>query len=411
MHGKKHTSIFIIIGIIIFIIPSLNQVHGINGDEIIGLTNDNNIFKLHGTTGLITIVDDIKSDNNNNNLTLGISCAKGENVFSFLSRTTTGETVQLQSFNLLTKTKFVNNMPFYPQATSEEFLLGLDYYMDTTSTTNKNLSIVGPDEIQFIHMVEVEIKENKKIAYNDILQYGGGLRLARGLSTFDLKQNQQWLQVVYDVSNNNSNTNNNSSQRHLEDVDPKIYFKRYDLNTASVLDIIPDIGNSAIFEYDIVTNNIFTIGWCTKKSKESSPQRCMFKIDNITKNSKSSILTSPKLESIFELPQYYDLIMSGVSSIDSSNNILYFVVSKKPSNNLKLKKRSSSSSFVTCNGGESGICKRYGDATSMGDNDDNFVVVGMNYLNGKIISEEKLKWEQQEEDDNEKKASLLTCGK
>ena len=32
-------------------------------------------------------------------------------------------------------------------------------------------------------MVEVEIKENKKIAYNDILQYGGGLRLARGLST------------------------------------------------------------------------------------------------------------------------------------------------------------------------------------------------------------------------------------
>ena len=137
----------------------------------------------------------------------------------------------------------------------------------------------------------------------------------------------------------------------------------------------------------------------------------MFKIDNITKNSKSTILTSPKLESIFELPQYYDLIMSGVSSIDSSNNILYFVVSKKPSNNLKLKKRSSSSSFVTCNGGESGICKRYGDATSMGDNDDNFVVVGMNYINGKIISEEKLKWEQQEEDDNEKKASLLTCGK
>ena len=43
MHGKKHTSIFIIIGII-FIVPSLNQVHGINGDEIIGLTNDNNIF-------------------------------------------------------------------------------------------------------------------------------------------------------------------------------------------------------------------------------------------------------------------------------------------------------------------------------------------------------------------------------
>ena len=81
MHGKKHTSIFIIIGIIIFIITSLNQVHGINGDEIIGLTNDNNIFTLHGTTGLITIVDDIKSDNNNNNLTLGISCAKGENVF------------------------------------------------------------------------------------------------------------------------------------------------------------------------------------------------------------------------------------------------------------------------------------------------------------------------------------------
>ena len=118
-------------------------------------------------------------------------------------------------------------MPFYPQATSVEFLLGLDYYMDTTSTTNKNLSIVGPDEIQFIHMVEVEIKENKKIAYNDILQYGGGLRLARGLSTFDLKQNQQWLQVVYDVSNNNSNTNNNSSQRHLEDVDPKIYFKQF----------------------------------------------------------------------------------------------------------------------------------------------------------------------------------------
>ena len=114
-------------------------------------------------------------------------------------------------------------------------------------------------------------------------------------------------------NNNNGNTNNNSSQRHLEDVDPKIYFKRYDLNTASVLDIIPDIGNSAIFEYDIVTNNIFTIGWCTEKSKESSPQRCMFKIDNITKNSKSSILTSPKLESIFELPQYYDLIMSGVS--------------------------------------------------------------------------------------------------
>ena len=69
-------------------------------------------------------------------------------------------------------------------------------------------------------------------------------------------------------SNNNSNTNNNSSQRHLEDVDPKIYFKRYDLNKASVLDIIPDIGNSAIFEYDIVTNNIFTIGWCTKKSKD-----------------------------------------------------------------------------------------------------------------------------------------------
>ena len=56
MHGKKHTSIFIIIGIIIFIITSLNQVHGINGDEIIGLTNDNNIFTLHGTTGLITIM-------------------------------------------------------------------------------------------------------------------------------------------------------------------------------------------------------------------------------------------------------------------------------------------------------------------------------------------------------------------
>ena len=51
------------------------------------------------------------------------------------------------------------------------------------------------------------------------------------------------------------------AERITKDLNgPKIYFKRYDLNTASVLDIIPDIGNSAIFEYDIVTNNIFTIG-------------------------------------------------------------------------------------------------------------------------------------------------------
>ena len=360
--------------------------------NITGLTYDNNIFNLNVKNGMVSIIgDNLLKDTAT---TFGVSCAKANQLFSFLSRTE--NVVKLLTFDIFANTSFSNVLPFYPQISSREFLLGLDFYMDST-TSQRNISIVGPDEIQFIHMIEAELKLDKKLAYIDILQYSGGLRLERGQSTFDTKQNQQWLQVVYDVSNNSTTTTN--------EIDPKIYLKRYDIKEASVIDIIPDIGNSAIVEFDKGTSTVYTIGWCVKKHR-----RCLFKLDNMT----GSVSSSPVLIQLFELPQHYGTIMSGVSKLDSYNSILYFISSKSFYNNMP--RTLVPSTLVTCNSG--GICKRYGDATyetfagNKKNVTDEFVIVGINFKTGNIISENPLHWKGGKHIMTQQgKIMFLKCGK
>lgn len=369
--------------LVILVVSSLCAAYG---DEVItGLTYDNKIVQLKVSTGMVSIIANTLIKNPEKSV--GTSCAKANNFFSFLTRTKSD--VGLLTFDLFANTSFNNDLPFYPQKSSEEFLLGLDFYMDSTNS-QRNISIVGPDEIQFIHMIEAELV-NKKLAYVDILQYSTGLRLERGQSIFDTKQNQQWLQVVFDVSKNIS------AARTI--VEPKIYLKRYDITEASVIDIIPDVGNSAIVEFDKETSSVYTIGWCTQKQK-----RCLFKVENMTE----SASPSPKLSQLFELPQSYRTVMSGVSTIDTDNHILYFVSGKDFSH---IPQSSTLAPLVTCNSG--GICKRYGDATygtlveSKESSTHNFVIVGINFINGKIVSENPLFWEGSEKD----KTMLLKCGK
>jgi hypothetical protein len=361
----------LLLTLIFFCLSDAKQL-ALNEDaiKITGLTYDNKIFNLNVKSGKISIIgDNLIQDTAT---TFGISCAKANQLFSFLSRTKNA--VKLLTFDIFANTSFSNVLPFYPQTSSREFLLGLDFYMDSTNS-QRNISIVGPDEIQFIHMIEAELKLNKKLAYIDILQYSGGLRLERGQSTFDTKQNQQWLQVVYDVSNNVTTTSNV--------INPKMYLKRYDIKKSSVIDIIPDIGNSAIVEFDKGTSTVYTIGWCVKKQK-----RCLFKLDNTTRSASSA----PVLTQLFELPQYYGIIMSGVSRIDSYNSILYFVSSKSFN---RMPQTLVPSTLVTCNSG--GICKRYGDATyetftGHTNITDEFVIVGINFKTGHITSENPLHW-------------------
>ena len=128
--------------------------------NITGLTYDNNIFNLNVKNGMVSIIgDNLLKDTAT---TFGVSCAKANQLFSFLSRTE--NVVKLLTFDIFANTSFSNVLPFYPQISSREFLLGLDFYMDST-TSQRNISIVGPDEIQFIHMIEAELKLDKKLAY------------------------------------------------------------------------------------------------------------------------------------------------------------------------------------------------------------------------------------------------------
>ena len=349
---------------------------------ITGLTSDNKIFELNVSSGEIVLRSyqerQLQDGVDGSNVTLGTSCGKHGQSFFFLSRS--NQTVSLMNVDMKTSKAVRSPLPFYPLSTAAEFRLGLDFYLSIENKDierSANLSLVGPDEIQFIHMLEAEIQKGGKLGFNDILQYSGGLRLARGQAVFDSARQQHWLQVVYDVSNTTNSI-----------VTPSAYLKRYDIKTGSLIDVIPDFGTSAILQFDDATSNIFAIGWCQNIAK----RRCLFRIEDLSHGDMQT--SSPTVKQLYELPWEYDLIMSGVSSIDSG--ILY-IVARKRVRGISRTVNHTPSSVLVCHGGELGICERFGDAKfssngkAIADKDKNFAVIGVDLSNGHVVQEKPLR--------------------
>jgi hypothetical protein len=330
------------------------------------------IFQLDLSSGM---VDSVATEKN---ATLGISCARGgasgEFLF-YLNRASEG--VELRQYDVSGKRQVSSSLlPFYKQSSKEEFSEGLDYYMDYANTSRGRLSIVGPDEIQFIHMLEASVMDGK-LSYSDILQYPGGVRLKRGCSAFDVRRHQHWLQVAYDVSN--------STESVVGIIRPKLFLKRYDIPTSTVLDIVPDIGTSVLMHFDPTSGNLFTIGWCPNGSK-----RCIFVMDKFGSN--------PALRVRAELPQTYANIMSGVSFVDN-HGVFYFVVQVLKQNPPV------HHSLLQCVEKDTAICWRVGDELPTSPlNEKDWYVVGVSTINGKVVQEKQLSW-------NKMKPSILTCGK
>eukprot|EP00750_Incisomonas_marina_P001129 INCI10938.1.p1 GENE.INCI10938.1~~INCI10938.1.p1 ORF type:complete len:336 (+),score=44.99 INCI10938.1:62-1069(+) len=220
-----------------------------------------------------------------NNTDLNASASNDVNALFRLIRTNTSDpTVHIEALSTSTGATLVQNeLPFYAGDTVEDFTMGYDFYIDpcaacaleasetvgesggssSTSNETSRLLVTGPDEIQFIHMVTVEPAPGKA-HYNDLLQYSGGYRLARSASTFDVSRGEEWLQVVYDVSQ--AETVGTSSdvripaQIRKEPVAP--YLKRYDVATTAVVDIIPDIATTVAMEFDPTSQTIILVGDC-----------------------------------------------------------------------------------------------------------------------------------------------------
>ena len=271
----------------------------------------------------------------------------------------------------------MNELPFYGN-TASEFGLGLDFYMtpcsgcdtggasagDTATTTtdttsdisttttssasaattassstvvaasaSSKLLVTGPDQIQFIHVVAVEPHANRNASYNDLLQYGGGARLARSVSAYDARRNEAWMQVVYEVKDGEFST----------------FLKRYDIAQATLLDVVPDIAVSSVLEHDINNGDLISIGFCANTTR-----RCLFKtsVNNSSNNfwrqkpldngdgsghhhesiiAESVAATTdgtdfvPKQREIGRLPADVGDIMAGVSSYNAEEKILYIV--------------------------------------------------------------------------------------
>ena len=360
-----------------FACPSVSAA----GVTITGLTSDNKIFELNVSSGEIVLrgyqEPQLQVGVDGSNVTLGTSCGKHGQSFFFLSRA--NQIVSLINVDMKTSKAIKSPLPFYPLSTAREFKLGLDFYLSIENKDverSTNLSLVGPDEIQFIHMLEAEIQQDGKLGFNDILQYSGGLRLARGQAVFDSARQQHWLQVVYDVSNTTNNT-----------VTPRAYLKRYDVKTGSLIDVIPDTGTSAVLQFDDATSNIFAIGWCQNAAK----RRCLFRIEDLSHGDMHT--SSPTVKQLYELPLEYDLIMSGVSSIHSG--ILYIVARKRLRGTSRTVNHTPSSVLV-CHGGELGICERFGDAMfssngkATADKHKLFAVIGIDLSNGHVVQEKPL---------------------
>lgn len=345
---------------------------------ITGLTANSKIFELNVSSGEIMLRgypnQHLQNWAEGSSVTLGTSCGKNGQSFFFLSRT--NQTVSLINVDMKSSKAIKSPLPFYPLRTASEFKQGLDFYLSVENKGTEqstNFSLVGPDEIQFIHMLEAEMQQDGKLSFNDILQYSGGLRLARGQAAFDSTRQQHWLQVVYDVSNTTNGV-----------LAPRAYLKRYDVKTGSLLDVIPDVGTSAVLHFDASTGNIFAVGWCQNVSK----QRCLFRVENLSHNGMRT--SSPNVEQLYKLPLEYDLIMSGVSSID--DGILYIVAHKRARGTVD----SAPSPVLVCHGGDLGTCERFGDAMFSMDGNETagkhkvFAVIGIDLSNGHVVHEKPL---------------------
>ena len=112
-----------------------------------------------------------------------------------------------------------NKLPFFGRAAAA-FADGLDFYLaGNANGAERRLVVTGPDTIDFIHVLTVDPRP-KVPAYDDLLQYGGGLKLVRGGSAFDPDREEVWLQVVYDTSVSGANSRPGA-------VTPGTYIKRY----------------------------------------------------------------------------------------------------------------------------------------------------------------------------------------
>lgn len=297
------------------------------------------------------------SSNRHTDLDASASNNNGNALFRLI-RTNTSEdpSVHIEALSTSTgETLVQNELPFYAGDTVEDFIMGYDFYMDpcaacaleaseamseraglsSASNETSRLLVTGPDEIQFIHMVTVEPALGKA-HYNDLLQYSGGYRLARSASTFDVSRGEEWLQVVYDVSQEAeavaaASKLRTSTQIRKEPVAP--YLKRYDVATSAVLDVIPDIATTVAMEFDPKSKTIILVGDCktAKKSLRQAAQsapRCVYRIDPST-TANSSPNKAPKMDLVAELPlDHAGLMMGGISVLNPSSQTLYVVAER-----------------------------------------------------------------------------------
>ena len=196
-----------------------------------------------------------------------------------------------------------DKQPFYSYAlpftldSISAFNAGLDWHL---TSGEDDLFITGPDQLGFIHLLSVSPTAK---SYTDVLQYGEGTRLSRGLSTFDTTRKELWVQVAYDTS-----------KARPTNSDPfRAFLKRYDMVSGSLMDIVEDDSAMGALVYDSSLGHVYGLGWCAA----TPATRCLYRITTVN-------TTTPTIDEVASLPIKYQLIMAGVAT--TSKGLLYVVM-------------------------------------------------------------------------------------
>lgn len=265
-----------------------------------------------------------------------------------------------------------NKLPFFGR-TAEAFAEGLDYYLDGTATgPERRLVVTGPDTIDFIHVLTVE-PQPKVPGFDDLLQYGGGLKLVRGGSAFDSVRDEVWLQVVYDTSKSGA------AGPGTQSVVPGTYLKRYGIRSAGLENTVEDPFATTALEYDPLTKVLYGVGVCKGNGTADAGVRCLVRCD--------PSMQFPKMTSVAEIRGVGQLI-GGVSALvkGDSSSVMYTVANVGDAPPLSYRK------LFRCIGGETGVCTRSADADTGTAGPNKWALVGISLADGSVTSNRPLGW-------------------
>ena len=269
-----------------------------------------------------------------------------------------------------------NKLPFFGRDAAA-FAEGLDYYIDgAVRGPEHRLVVAGPDALDFIHVLTVEPRP-KAPGFTDLLQYGGGLKLARAGSAFDPDRGEVWLQVVYDTTASKPGLGKPAGA-----VVPGTYLKRYGVGAAGLENTVEDPFATTALEYDPVTKMMYGVGVC-KGNGAGVGVRCLVRCDPSEQ--------FPKMASVAVIGGVGKLL-GGVSALapgpgggaqgSSVMHIVAAVGGSPPSHRT----------LFRCVGGETGTCYRAADADTGSTGRTKWALVGVNVANGSVTSTRPLGW-------------------